>query len=77
MYTAYALPGLGGQRSTICARFDQPGQRAEATGALRPAACALLHVHCLYTRYTPCTCSARTVHLPCTCRAYAVHLPFT
>jgi len=37
-YTACTLPGVGGERATVCARFDQPGQRAEAAGPLRPAA---------------------------------------
>ena len=60
MYTAYTLPGIGGQRTTVCARFDQPGQRAKAAGALRPAACALLHIYCLYTR---CTAGPPVVHL--------------
>jgi len=77
MYTAYTLPGIGGQRTTVCARFDQPGQRAKAAGALRPAACALLHIYCLYTIH-PLHCrSTGRPPAPCICthcRSTAGHL---
>ena len=74
MHTAHTLPGIGGQRTIVCARFHQPGQRAKAAGALRPAACALLHVHCPYTR---CTAPPPQVHLQRAsvhCRSTAGHI---
>ena len=83
MHTAHTLPGIGGQRTIVCARFHQPGQRAKAAGALRPAACALLHVHCPYTRCTAppphtapqviYTADALHVHDTCTAGALYVH----
>lgn len=91
MHTAHTLPGIGGQRTIVCARFHQPGQRAKAAGALRPAACARplpIHpLHCTPTSSPPAACICtlqihrrsytRQMHCMCTTRARQVHCTCT